>query len=93
MLVADPGIADKGHEEVACDLNGAVGIEKTDAGSHMNGALRAIHVSSASEAGAVRPVKWRRRCGGWVDLGDSVHGVVDLLYGSSLSYGGRAEGG
>ena len=58
----------------------AAGIEKADAGTHVNGSHRAIHVGGAAETGAVRPVKLGRLRGGWVDLGDSVHGVVDLLW-------------
>ena len=40
----------------------------------------AIHIGGAAEAGAVLAVKLGSLRGGWVDLGDSVHGVVDLLW-------------
>ena len=53
----------------------AVRIEKTDAGAHVNGTHRAIHIGGAAESGAVRLVELGGLRGGWVDLGDSVHGV------------------
>jgi hypothetical protein len=44
---------------------------------------RAIHIRGAPETGAVRLVKLGGLRVGWVDLGDSVHGVW-TYYGSSI---------
>jgi hypothetical protein len=51
----------------------------------MNGSGGAIDVGGTPETGAVLPVKLGRLRGGWIDLGDSVHGVV-TYYGSYLPY-------
>jgi hypothetical protein len=67
-------------ERVQVGLNGAAGIEKTDARAHVNRSHGAIHVRRAAETGAVLLVELGSLRGGWVDLGDSVHGVVDLLW-------------
>lgn len=67
--------------QVRC--NGPACIEKADAGAHMNGSHSAINVGGAPETGAVLPVKLGRLRGGWIDPGDSVHGVV-IYYGSCL---------
>ena len=55
-------------------LDRPAGIEKTDARTHVNRAHGTIHVSGSPEAGAVRLVELGGLRGGWVDLGDSVHG-------------------
>jgi hypothetical protein len=66
---------------VQVGLNGAAGIEKTDAGAHVYRSHGAIHVRRAAESGALLLVKRGSLRGGWVDLGDSVHGE-SIYYGS-----------
>ncbi len=56
------------------------GIEETNARAHVNRSHGAIHIGGAAESEAVRLVELGSLRGGWVDLGDSVHGVVDLLW-------------
>ena len=68
-------------ERMQVRCNESAGVEKADAGAHMNGSHGAIDIGGAPETGAVLPVKLGRLRGGWVDLGDSVHGVV-IYYGS-----------
>jgi hypothetical protein len=60
--------------------NGSAGVQKADAGTHMNGSHGAIDIGGAPETRAVLPVKLGRLRGGWIDLGDSVHGRSDLLW-------------
>jgi len=61
-------------------FNASPRIEKTDACAHVNRAHRTINVRGAPETAAVRLIELGSLRGGWVDFGDSVHGVVDLLW-------------
>jgi hypothetical protein len=75
-------------ERVQVQLDGAPWVQKTDTRAHMDRSYGAIHVRSAAETGAVLLVKRGSLRGGWVDLGDSVHGKW-IYY---LRYGRRREG-
>ncbi len=55
-------------------------IEKTNPGAHVNRTHRALYIRGAAEAGTVGLVKLGCLRGGWVDPGNSMHGVVDLLW-------------
>ena len=61
-------------------VDGPARFEKTNPRAHMNRPHRAIYIRGAAESAAVRLVELGSLRGGWVDLGDSVHGVVDLLW-------------
>jgi hypothetical protein len=68
-------------EGVHVKLNRAVRIEEANARAHVNGPHGPIHVRRSAKTEAVRLVELGGLRGGWVDLGDSVHGVW-IYYGS-----------
>ena len=70
-------------ERVQVRRNGAARIQKTNSRAHMNRAHAAIYISGAAESGAVRLIELGSLRGGWVDLGDSMHGG-SIYYGSCL---------
>ena len=79
-------------ERVQVQLNGAVGIKEADARAHVDRSQGAIHVRRAPETGAVVLIERGSLRGGWVDLGDSVHGE-SIYYGSCIyATAGRPDG-
>src|ERR1700678_913975 len=67
-------------ERMQVRRDGSARIEKTDAGAHMYRSHGPIHIGGTAESGAVRLVELRSLRGGWVDLGDSMHGE-SIYYG------------
>ena len=64
-----------GHFSLCATALGATGVQEANPGAHVDRPHGAIHVRRTPETGAVSLVKLRGLRGGWVDLGDSMHGV------------------
>ena len=67
----------------------AARIQKTNARAHVDGAHGAIYISGAAKACTVALVELGGLRGGWVDLGDSMHGVGTIMALTTLCEAAR----